>query len=271
MEQTLQYISKTLLQHDVTDAGPGLLYGNMGIAVFFFHYARFTGNQSYRDHAVVLTNRCIKNQTWPQCSINYSNGLAGIGAGVEYLAQNGYIKADTNKALKGFDQCIFFSAVYGDRSDASLYTGLAGLGRYSLFRIAGQGANDDHIGILNNKMLLIHITDIFERIYPALNGMTCTDVASFLYAVEQANIYPSKVKWLLKRFEAGSSSFHQKVKQAEQNTEAMYCGKYRQLQYAMQRNIQPDIIPGLYGGLAGAGLYLLSKMDKQHESWKQLL
>ena len=271
MEQTLSYISKMLMQHAVADSG--LLYGKMGIAVFFFHYARFTGNQSYRDRAVELTNSSIREQVRQQQMVDYANGLAGIGVGIEYLSQNDFIKVDTNKILKKFDRMIFSSIIFGSRTDVSLFTGLSGLGRYLLFRVAGHGANDEHIGTLNNKMLLIHLTDIFERMYHVLNDRPETDVIRFVYAMDQTNIFPSKVKQLLKLFDSGTSSSGQEdiILQYQKELEMLYCSKYNQLHTEIQKNTQLNSVPGLYGGLAGIGLYLLSQLDKQHESWMKLL
>ena len=44
MEQQLQHISDMLLLNGTLVDCPGLIHGKMGIAIFFFHYARHTGN-----------------------------------------------------------------------------------------------------------------------------------------------------------------------------------------------------------------------------------
>ena len=271
MEQILSYISKTLLQHDVSDSG--LMYGKMGIAVFFFHYERFTGDKLYRDRAIELINNSVQEQIRQQHIVDYANGLAGVGTGVEYLAQNDYIKVDTNNFFRKFDKRIFVATVYGGRTDSSLFTGLSGLGRYLLFRVVGQAANDEHISTLDNKMLLINITDVFERMYPSSNDKVNTDIVSFLYAMDQTNIFPAKVKRLLNLFTSDTSTYGQEdfILLYQKKIETMYCSTYNQLQAEIQKNIRQNIIPGLYGGLAGVGLYILSKLDKKHETWMQLL
>jgi lantibiotic modifying enzyme len=272
MEQTLAYISKTLMQYDVPDSG--LFYGKMGIAIFFFHHSRFTGDKSYRDKAVELANQSICDQKSQQhIIINYANGLAGVGTGVEYLMQNDYVILDPYKAFIRFDKMIFSSTVFGDRADISLFTGLIGLGRYLLFRISSPNANNEYTGTLDNKMLLIHITNVCERMYLCLNDRTNTDVFRFLYAMDQANIFPTKVKRLLSLFSSGTSfsvkediiSHHQK------ELEAYYCSRHNQLKTEITKKTSSDSSPGLYGGLAGIGLYILSILDKQHETWMKLL
>lgn len=42
-EQHLRQIAYMLLLKGTLTVCPGLLYGKMGIAVFFFHYARYAG------------------------------------------------------------------------------------------------------------------------------------------------------------------------------------------------------------------------------------
>jgi len=274
MEHTLQYIAKTLMQYDNTDSDIGLFYGNMGIAIFLFHYARFTGDQTYREKAVMMTNNCIREAIRQHSRYDYANGLAGVGTGVEYLIQNDFVKADANRVLKKFDKIVFRYTVYGKRNDAGLFTGYSGLGRYLLFRVAGQCNNDEHIGTLDNKMLLINITDIVERKYPSLNNQEIEDVLGFLYAMDQANIYPAKIKRLIQQFTSGSASSNQEAKetvQKQKKTETLYCGKYNQLLSEIRENTPLRMAFGLCEGLAGIGLYILNKSNKQHKSWMQLL
>ena len=271
MEQSLAYIANLLIQNDFSDSS--LFYGKMGIAIFLFHYAKFTSEKTYRSRAVELTYDCIRDQNSQQTIVSYANGLAGVGVGVEYLTQNNYMPFYTNKMLSGFDRMIFYSTVYGTRTDVSLNTGLLGLGRYLLFRVAGICSNDEHIYKLDNKILLIHITDVFERIYPSLNNLAIEEVVRFLYAMDQTNIFPTKVTRLLNLFSSSilSSNKEDLISRHQNNLEALYFKKHNQLKAAIRENTRPEIALGLYEGLAGIGLYLLSKLDKQHESWKQLL
>ena len=272
MEKILQYISKILIQDDSVDSDYGLFYGKMGIAVFLFHYARFASDQSYREKAVLMINSCIKEAFLQHHNFNYANGWAGVGTGIEYLVQNDFVNAETNKVLEKIDKIIFYYTVHGNRSDASLFTGLSGLGRYLLFRIDRQCANDDHICTLDNKMLLISITDIFERRYPLFNNVEIVDVLGFLNAMDRTNIFPTKVKRLLPLILSDTSFSNQgDMSVRYKKTEELYCSKYNQLQAEIQKNTPLTVASGLYEGLAGIGLYLLSKLDKQHNSWMQLL
>ncbi len=270
-EKILKYISKKLMRHEAVVSDTGLLHGKMGFAVFFSHYAQHTGNPSYTYHAMELINDILE-QAQKQYEINYANGLAGIGAGIEYLSQNKLIDVNTHEILEYFDGCIFRSTVFSEHTDASLYTGLTGLARYPLFRIAGRHTNEDQIRTLDNKMLLIHITDMLERMSPSSKEAASEDVLIFLHDMEQANVFPEKIKRMIKDFSSARYSTNQDTVHAHQlKIETLYSKKYHDFFSKIRNNPQSDMIPDLYGGLAGIGLYLLSKSDKRHESWMKLL
>jgi len=271
MEQILKHISKFLIQHDVAVTAPGLLYGKMGIAVFFFHYARYTGDEMYEDYAMTLING-MQEQILQQHVVNYADGLSGIGTSIEYLAQNNFVKVDTNEVLEEIDKKLFLETVYGNHTNVSLFTGLSGLGRYFLFRIAGQYANDNHIGTLNNKMMLIHITDILERMRSSLKKSEIEDVFTILYAMNLANIFPAKTERMIELFSSDLSFSNQdNMMGYRMRLEVLYHSKYNEYLYNIQENSHLNTVLGLYEGLAGIGLYLLSKLDKQHETWMKLL
>ena len=48
----LQQISDMLVLNGTLTECPGLVHGKMGIAIFFFHYARFTNNMLFADYAM---------------------------------------------------------------------------------------------------------------------------------------------------------------------------------------------------------------------------
>ena len=270
MEQTLKYISETLKQKGVTVSSPGLMHGKMGIAIFFFHYALFTGNTLFEEYAMELIER-LQEQVSQEHGYNYAEGLAGIGAGIEYLAQNKFVEAETDEVLRDYDMLIFHTTVYGDHSDVTLLSGLAGTGRYLLFRIARHSCNNNsvHIPTLNNKMLLIHITDYFERRIPSLKANELDDVYNFLIAMNQANIYPVKTKRLLKIFSFDNTETL--IQQSQRKIEMLFGDKISGLSSGNQEKKLSKFSSGLYGGLAGIGLYLLSKLDKRHEKWMNLI
>ncbi|GHU83031.1 hypothetical protein FACS189415_4530 [Bacteroidia bacterium] len=76
--------------------------GKMGIVIFLFHYARHTENTLYEDIAYSLIEE-LQSSLSEHFSLNYANGLTGIGVGIEYLVQHQFIDTDTDEILEDFD------------------------------------------------------------------------------------------------------------------------------------------------------------------------
>jgi lantibiotic modifying enzyme len=71
----------------------GLLQGRLGIAIFFYHYARYIQDESYND----LPNEYIKYlfaRLGRGNAESFADGLSGIGWGIDYVIRNGFIKAN---------------------------------------------------------------------------------------------------------------------------------------------------------------------------------
>lgn len=83
----------------------GLFNGKTGIAIYFFHLARSTNNKLYEKYAEELIDE-IYDEISLSTPLDFENGLAGIGWGIEYLAENGFIDADTNEVLEEFDDVL---------------------------------------------------------------------------------------------------------------------------------------------------------------------
>jgi Fe-S cluster biosynthesis and repair protein YggX len=138
------------------------MHGKMGISICFFHLARQTGNQIYEDYAGELIDEIYEEIT-ANTPVGFENGLAGIGWGIEYLVQNGFIEADTDEVLEEFDNRIFKELIYNTPHDIGLLNGLVGIGAYFLKRIQNPASNDEKIPTLTNKQTLIHIIDELDR------------------------------------------------------------------------------------------------------------
>lgn len=76
----------------------GLLRGKLGIALFFYHYARVTGIESYKkfadEYIALLFENTGKNE-----AKDFSNGLAGIGWGMDYIVKNGFVEIDEGENI----------------------------------------------------------------------------------------------------------------------------------------------------------------------------
>jgi lantibiotic modifying enzyme len=137
MEHTIstdQHIINTLLLNASFIDNIGLMHGKMGISIFFFHLARQTKNQIYEDYAGELIDEIYEEIT-ANTPVDFENGLAGIGWGIEYLVQNGFIEADTDEVLEEFDKRILHEFTYHFSDDINLTNGLTGFTAYFAMRL----------------------------------------------------------------------------------------------------------------------------------------
>jgi hypothetical protein len=70
--------------------------------------------------------------------VDYADGIAGIGAGMGYLIQNGFLETETTDIFEDFDARIYRAAMYEPYFDLSLPEGLTGWGRYFIYRLRGR-------------------------------------------------------------------------------------------------------------------------------------
>ncbi len=136
----------------------GLMHGKMGICIYFFHLARDTSNLIYEDYAEELIDEIFEeiNTSTP---LDFENGLAGIGWGIEYLVQNSFVEADTDEVLGAIEYQLYRQLIYNTPTEIGLLNGLLGIGAYFLKRLQNSNSNDDKLKTLTNKQSLIHLID----------------------------------------------------------------------------------------------------------------
>jgi len=98
----LERIARHLMMHASFLPNIGLYHGKMGIVLFFAHYARYTGNPLYEEYAGELMNEVYEGYH-PNLPANFEYGLCGIGWGIEYLLQNGFMEGDADEILAEID------------------------------------------------------------------------------------------------------------------------------------------------------------------------
>jgi hypothetical protein len=205
IENRLQRIANVLLLNASFIDNPGLLNGKMGIAIFFYHYSRYSKNKTYEDYAGELVDE-IYEEINTSTAVNFENGLTGIGWGIEYLVKNGFVQADTDDALEEVDNIVYRNSLYRPfllESGKDLF----GYGLYFLARLRGKGYDDNNIKTLFKKQHLIYLTDDCERILinkrfldfkiecPGID--TINSIAWFLLEMYRWGIFPFKIEKLL--------------------------------------------------------------------------
>lgn len=112
----------------------GLLTGQMGVSLAFFAHSRHTNNAIYEDFAIELLDD-ILNLLNNSIDNTFNNGLAGIGWGIEYLLNNGFVVGYGVEICEEIDRKIM--EIDPKRiTDLSLDYGLEGLLHYVLFHIS---------------------------------------------------------------------------------------------------------------------------------------
>ena len=193
--KSLEKIVETLVINGTLTDTPGLFYGKTGIAVFFFHYAQQTGNALYQDYAMNLIEG-IQEQITVTSSVRYDVGLAGIGAGFEYLMQNGFLEAEDEDIFEDFDARMFRTALYEPYPDLSFEGGLTGWGRYFIYRLRGKGQKSDKL----NKALTHIVHEIVRNVMKnKVLENEQPDVYRFLHDITELPGYADKCNKALQK------------------------------------------------------------------------
>lgn len=127
----------------------GLLDGKMGIALVLAHYARCSRKKNI-EHAADFLVENVMNQLTTTVSIDFANGLSGIGWGIEYLIQNNYMKGCGADILQNIDERIMQFDVTRIK-DWSLEKGLLGILHYVLYHL--QGVNKSGSTVFDDSYL----------------------------------------------------------------------------------------------------------------------
>jgi hypothetical protein len=137
------------------------MHGKMGISILFYHLAKKNKNKIYEDYGGELIDEIYEEIT-ANTPVDFENGLAGIGWGIEYLVQNKFIEADTDEVLEEFDNLIFKELIYNTPKEIGLLNGIVGIGAYLIKRIQNPKSSDEKIPKLSNKQTLIQLIDELE-------------------------------------------------------------------------------------------------------------
>lgn len=206
VNKRLQRIANVLLLNASFIDNLGLLNGKMGIAIFFYRYGRYSDNKVFTDYAGELIDE-IYEEISTTTTVDFTNGLTGIGWGIGYLTENRFVDTNTDEALVDIDNAVYRNML---NSPLLLDNGndLFGYGLYCISRLSGHEHDDDNLTTLIKKEHLIYLTDECERLlihkrYLEFNILqlsisTINSILWFLIEMEKLGIFPSKVRQILK-------------------------------------------------------------------------
>jgi hypothetical protein len=130
--EILRRIARYLMLHGSFISNIGLLNGKTGIVIFFYHYARYSGQKIFDRFAGEMISE-IYREINVETPYNFRDGLCGIGWGWEYLIRNGFVKTDSDSIFEELDKKIIELDVRCIE-DNSLETGLTGIACYVISR-----------------------------------------------------------------------------------------------------------------------------------------
>lgn len=270
----LQKIVNILLLNGTLVDCPGLIHGKMGIAVFFFHYAQYTDNGLFEDYAMEAINE-MRNQIHISSPVDYERGIAGIGVGINYLIKNNFLSVD-NDFFDDFDQRMYRAVMYDPCPNYSLYDGLAGYGRYWIYRMNGSKSNR------YAQDALKHILKLIEE-KPWNMEKERSDIFCFLCDLRKISQFTDDLENIETQsstdnsfFRLGNSTVGNFVRTylcRKHETGNIEQGKLQLFDMNIKDSIDMNIKDrmGLLNGYAGYGLCLLGQVDNPVNSWIDLM
>jgi hypothetical protein len=281
IEQCLSQIVDMLFLNGTLTTCPGLVHGKMGIAVFFFHYARYSDNMLFADYALDLIEE-IQKQLHVNSSANYEKGIAGIGVGIDYLIRNEFLDAEDD-IFEDFDQRMVRAVMYDPWLDFSQYDGSVGYGRYWITRLRHQKSS------LQARECLLRIVErIREKLFD-ISFKEQTDVYCFLHDLQEIAGFDSCIaimeqcrKWDLQLAEINrcfprlSDSVIGSIIRMYQRSHYFNDILQSEIDLALKQipdldMEKPPVSVGFLTGYAGEGLLRLTAFQQMNNSWMFLL
>ncbi len=256
----LKTIAQILLRQEM---GIGLISGKMSAVIFYFHYARFTRDNSYNEVAMALLDE-IQSQLTNYTDKSYRSGLAGIGIAFDYLIENDFIEAEDD-FLDDIDKALYYAFIKEPNTGFSLYDGLTGHAWYWLCR-----TNKKY-----SEKLLLEIFFVIKKNLPEMSQTELFDVHNLLFELNCLSIFEKEKSNFLKAFRRKYLLDHNESYPRLTNSPADELARVHLLKKYWQFDwYTPIINEGKLEGstnLAWDGLYLLSVLSPNEKSWIGLL
>lgn len=279
LEQELRQLVGLLLLNGTLTNCQGLVHGKIGIAIFFFHYARYSGNMLFADYAMDLIGKTLE-QIHAMSRADYEKGIAGIGVGIDYMIRQDFLDPD-GEIFEDFDERMYRAVMHEPCLYLGFYDGLCGYGKYWIVRLIDPSASALAKECLENIMYRI------EYVENKLVDKELVDVCRFLRGLRQAgivNVTPA----FMDKLEADCRSTFQNDFGMLNLSSVDRLSKYY-LRKVCLEHVVPEQVEvnektlldlrikdwptnmGLRFGCAGEGLWRLSLLQKSDFSWLSLL
>lgn len=170
--------------------------GEMGRVIAFYHLFRQTGDKEWKEKAETLLDEIIDGCS-VELPLTYGDGLCGVGVGVEYLVQEGFVEGDGDEILCEMDSLVYHAINCRALSCLKINDGVCGLAYYLYFRLRRRKELDD-ISVLRNKEHLIYLIDWIADLLPGTKHLsTLYEVFFILCQLHTLNVLNAKVERLI--------------------------------------------------------------------------
>lgn len=277
-EEELKQIADMLLLNGTLTKCPGLVHGKMGIAIFFFQYARYSQNPLFAEYAMDVIGELVK-QLHANYRSDYEKGIAGIGTGIHYLIKEELVDADIH-IFEDFDERMYRAVQYDPFPNFSMYEGLIGYGNYWLSRLQQQP-----LSVQAQDCLIRIIKRIEENMY-LIPSEEWSDVYCFLFDLQIATdlSLSSELLEQSRKQVMDSHQFFPRLGNSvlEDIIRQYLCQRYFKEISSIEIHKVFELLPpldrktlpafmGLLDGYAGEGLLRLTALNGIDPSWMQLL
>ena len=182
VDQILSDISTYIESKDMSNMPAHLYDGKMGLCIYYFLMARYTGEDRHKERA-----ECIIDEVYRECKkytitdqLSFETGIAGIDFGITYLVRNEFMEADLDDILQEVDDFIFKRISIKTTAELSEDPHLLlGVAFYLIYTIKSR--NDETSEFIQlRKELLVHIVNALD-LFNNKSGYTPTVREPFLF------------------------------------------------------------------------------------------
>lgn len=140
-------------------AGLGLIGGRMGLALFYF-----TLPPEYHQRGYELLDH-ISDHITEVDNASFSNGLAGIGWGIEWTVQKEFLSANTDDILQDLDDELYKKLVYAYATHISLSDGSLSQGMYFTSRLKSRNFKTHRFNqVVHQESIFLIVEEIAEAL-----------------------------------------------------------------------------------------------------------
>lgn len=209
MNSQFNQIAQLVQQNGLTVTSHGLMHGNTGLCIFFYQLAKATGNPDYEQLADDLLDKVFASLN-TSASVDFENGLTGIGWGIEYLVQNGFAEGNSDEILEDIDNKVFRVLNENSFTSFEITNGLTGNLYYLISRLKSQSNPPSMAQQINRELLIMAINKIDELVivqFPSIVKEIQFDLfwrfPLMLYGLVETfklDIYNEKIRCMVKQW-----------------------------------------------------------------------